>query len=197
MDLRLLYTGLCLWLLVTSCGNRAERQSDLKSFDLVGLVDSQVIFLTDNEYQVIKNSSMGTSTDFAQFVPDSSGWVREMSIIRTADISKPGLRSYFALESYDSLDYNIEHYTLLDSGNSNTLYQKIYRDAASGRLLKIKALQNVSNPIYDSKRYMEITFQEVGKDTEIIDSILVRGYQTMILSDTVFYHSLSKILPGK
>jgi hypothetical protein len=86
---------------------------------------------------------------------------------------------------------------LLDPGNSNTLYQKIYRDATSDQLLKIKALQNVSNPIYDSKRYLEITFQEVGNDTGIIDSIVVSGYQTMIVSDTVNYQSISKILPGK
>lgn len=197
MDLRLLYTGLSLFFLLTSCGNRAERQSDLKSFDLVGLVESQVIFLTDNEYQLIKKSSLGPSDDLAEYVPDSAGWVREMSILRTADISKPGLRSYYALDSYDSLDYTIEHYNLLESGNSNTIYQKIYRDAASDQLLKIQALQNVSNPIYDSKRYLEITFQKVGKDTEIIDSIVVRGYQTMILSDTVIYESISKILPGK
>jgi hypothetical protein len=197
MDPRLLYTGLSLLFFLTSCGNRTERQSDLKSFDLEGLVDSQVSFLVENEYQVIKKSSLGTSNDLVQYVPDSAGWVREMSIIRTVDISKPGLRSYYSLESYDSLDCTIEHYTLLDPGNSNTLYQKIYRDAASDQLLKIKALQNVSNPIYDSKRYLEITFQEVGNDTAIIDSIVVSGYQTMILSDTVIYQSISKILPGK
>jgi hypothetical protein len=197
MGPRLLYTGLSLLFLLTACGNRTERQSDLKSFDLVGLVDAQVIFLTHNKYQVSKESSLGTSNELVQYVPDSAGWVREMGIIRTADISKPGLRSYYALASYDSLDYTIEHYTLLASGNSNTIYQKVYRDAASDQLLKIKALQKVSNPIYDSKRYLEITFQEVGKDTGIIDSIVVRGYQTMILSDTVIYKSISKILPGK
>ncbi len=196
-DLGLLYTGLWLLFFATSCGNRPEDQSDQKSFDLVGLIDSQVIFLTDNEYQVIKTSSLGSSTELAQYIPDSAGWVSEMSIIRTADISKPGLRSYYRLERYDSLDYTIEYYTLLDSGNSNTVYQKIYHDATTGKLLKIKALQNVSNPIYDSKRYVEISFQEVDKDTAVIDSIMVKGYQTMILSDTVFYHSTSKIMPGK
>jgi hypothetical protein len=197
MDLRLLYTGLSFLFLLTSCGNSAERQPDLKSFDLERLVDSQVIFLAENEYQVIKKSSLGTSDDLVQYVPDSAGWVREMGIIRTADISKPGLRSYYTLESYDSLEYTIEHYSLLNSGNSNIIYQKIYRDAASDQLLKIQALQNVNNPIYDSNRYLEITFKEAEKDQEVIDSILVRGYQTMILSDTVIYQSISKIIPGK
>jgi hypothetical protein len=195
MDLRLLITGLCFLFVITSCGNRAEHQSDLKSFDLVGLLDSQVIFLTNNKFQINKKSSLGTSNDLTQYVPDSAGWVREMSIIRTADIGKPGLRAYYRLESYDSLDNKIEYYNLLDSGNSNTIYQKIYRDAASDKLLKIKALQNVSNPIYDSKRYIEVTFKDTGGDMQIIDTILVRGYQTMILSDTTFYHSICKILP--
>jgi hypothetical protein len=89
----------------------------------------------------------------------------------------------------------VDHYILLDSGNSNTIFQKIYRDDASDHLLKIQALQVVKNPIYDSKRFIEIIFKDVDSDKQIIDSISVEGYQTMILSDTTFYRSISKILP--
>jgi len=118
-----------------------------------------------------------------------------LNIIRTADISKPGLRSYYAIETYDSLEFNIDHYILMDSGNSTTIYQKIYRDKTSRQLLKVKAFQNVNNPIYDSERYIEIIFNKKDRDNLIIDSIMVEGFQKMILSDTTFYRSISKILP--
>ena len=195
MDLRLLFTGLSFLFLITSCGHRAERKPDLKSFNLEGLIDSQVVFLTNNKYQLNKKSDLGTSTESTQYIPDSAGWVRELSIIRAADISKPGLRSYYTLESFDSVGYDIDHYILLDPGNSNTIFQKIYHDRASGQILKIQALQVVSNPIYDSKRYIKITFKEGERDKPVIDSLLVSGFQAMIFSDTTFYRSISKILP--
>ena len=195
MDLRLLCAGLSFFFWITSCGNRTENQSDQNSFDLVDLVDSQVIFLTNNNYQIRKISRLGSSNESTQFVPDSTGWARELNIIRTADISKPGLRSYYAYETYDSLEFNIDHYTLMDSENSTTIYQKIYCEKASGQLLKIQALQNVNNPIYDSERYIEIIFNKEDGDNLIIDSIIVEGFQKMILSDTTLYRSISKILP--
>ena len=195
MDLRPVLAGLIFIFWMASCGNMAENQSDQNSFDLVGLVDSQVILLTNNNYQIRKISRLGSSDESTQFVPDSAGWARELNIIRTADISKPGLRSYYTIETYDSLEFNIDHYTLLDSGNSTTIYQKIYWEKASGKLLKIQALQNVNNPIYDSERYIEIIFNKEDRENLIIDSIIVEGFQKMILSDTTLYRSISKILP--
>ena len=195
MDLRPVLAGLIFIFWMASCGNMAENQSDQNSFDLVGLVDSQVILLTNNNYQIRKISRLGSSDESTQFVPDSAGWARELNIIRTADISKPGLRSYYTIETYDSLEFNIDHYTLMDSGNSTTIYQKIYWEKASGKLLKIQALQNVNNPIYDSERYIEIIFNKEDRENLIIDSIIVEGFQKMILSDTTLYRSISKILP--
>jgi hypothetical protein len=195
MDLRPVLAALIFIFWMASCGNMAENQTDQNSFDLVGLVDSQVILLTNNNYQIRKISRLGSSDESTQFVPDSAGWARELNIIRTADISKPGLRSYYTIETYDSLEFNIDHYTLLDSGNSTTIYQKIYWEKASGQLLKIQALQNVNNPIYDSERYIEIIFNKEDRENLIIDSIIVEGFQKMILSDTTLYRSISKILP--
>jgi len=211
MNLRLLIKGLFVfWML--SCGNRTENQSDLQSFDLVGLVDSQVIFLTNNQYQVNKSSGLGPSEERTQFVPDSAGWARELNIIRTVDISKPGLRSYYALKTYDSLEFRIEHYFLMDSGNSDIIFQKIYRDKYTNQLLRVQILQNVTNPIYYSNRFIELIIKKEDEENlknmdilmdednqeewnnPIIDSIIVEGFQKMILSDTTFYRSISKIL---
>ncbi len=194
MDLRPVLAGLIFIFWMASCDYMTENQSDQNSFDLVGLVDSQVILLTNNNYQIRKISRLGSSNESTQFVPDSAGWARELNIIRTADISKPGLRSYYAIETYDSLEFKIDHYTLLDSGNSTTIYQKIYWEKASGQLMKIQALQNVNNPIYNSERYIEIIFNKEDRENLVIDSIIVEGFQKMILSDTTLYRSISKIL---
>lgn len=162
----------------------------------MGLIDSQVNFLSNNKYQIQKTSLLGSSEESTRYVPDSAGWARELNVIRTADISKPGLRAFYTVESYDSSEFTIDQYNLVDSGNSITIYQKIYHEKTSGQILKVKALQKVNNPIYNSRRFMEISFKEKSDDDElIIDSIIVVGFQKMILSDTTFYRSVGKILP--
>lgn len=196
MDLRLLFAGLAFVLWISSCGNRPENQSKIKTFDLVGLIDSQVNLLSSNKYQIQKTSRLGSSEENTRYVPDSAGWARELNVIRTADISKPGLRAYYTIETYDSLEFTIDQYNLIDSGNSNTIYQKIYHGRSSGQILKVQALQKVNNPIYDSRRFIEISFkEEKDEDNLIIDSIVVVGFQKMILSDTTFYRSIGRILP--
>jgi len=196
MDLRLLFAGLAFVLWISSCGNRPENQSKIKTFDLVGLIDSQVNLLSSNKYQIQKTSRLGSSEESTRYVPDSAGWARELNVIRTADISKPGLRAFYTIETYDSLEFTIDQYNLIDSGNSNTIYQKIYHRRSSGQILKVQALQKVNNPIYDSRRFIEISFKEKkDEDNLIIDSIVVVGFQKMILSDTTFYRSIGRILP--
>ena len=179
---------------LSSCKKNIENRSFEHKFDLSDLVDSQVIYLSANHYGVRKISSLGDKKDTVENYPDSSGWAKELNILKTVDVSKPGLRPYYNFKSYQDASCQIESYNLTDTGRLNTIYQKIFRDKITKKLARIEAEQIIDNPIYHSSRYIEIIFKQDDADTPVIDSLKVKGYQKMIFQDTAFYNSIAKII---
>jgi hypothetical protein len=190
----LFFTGWLIILSFPSCMKKTEVWSYQEAFDLGSLVNNQIIYLSGNHYGVRKMSSLGQKEDVTEHYPDSAGWAKELDILKTADISKPGVRPYYAAESYESPLFLIDNFILTDTGRSNTMYQKIFRDKQTNRLARIQAEERVDNPIYHSGRYIEIVFRTIDEDVLIIDSIKVEGYQKIIFQDTAFYSSIAKII---
>jgi len=190
----LFFTGWLVMLSFPSCRKNTEVRSYQEALDLEGLVNTQVVYFSDNHYGIHKRSCLGQKEEVVEHYPDSAGWSKQLDILKTVDISKPGLRSYYAAESYESPSFLIDYYVLIDTGRSNTMYQKIFRDKLTNHLARIQAKQRVDNPIYHSGRYIEIVFRTIDEDIPIIDSIKVEGYQKIIFQDTVFYSSIGKII---
>lgn len=186
----LVFGGGVVLLLVSACSRNIENQSNTDIFDLEGLIDSQVITLSSNNYGIQKLIKLGSEEDMIEYYPDSAGWARELDIIKTANINKPGLSPYYNLLTQDSSIYLIDTYVLNDTGRSSTLYQKIYRSKKSRYINKIKIKQQTDNPIYHSGRNIEVVFKQ-QEDDVIIDSIIVSGYQKIIFLDTALYQSIS------
>jgi len=189
----LVFGGGIILLLVSACSRNIENQSHTDFFDLEGLIDSQVITLSSNNYGIQKLTKLGSEEDMFKHYPDSAGWAKELDIIKTANINKPGLSPYYNLLTQDSSVYLIDTYVLNDTGRSSTLYQKIYRSKKSRTVNKIKIKQQTDNPIYHSDRNIEVLFKQQEEDV-IIDSIIVNGYQKIIFLDTAFYQSISRTI---
>ena len=195
IDFLLFSAVVILIISLSACNRNIETQSDDKNaFDLVGLIDSQVILLSKNEYGIQKFTKLGQKKENIELFPDSAGWVKELNIIKTTDINKPGLSPFYNLISSDSSVYSIDSYVLNDVGRSNVIYQKIYREKRTDHLTRIKIKQNIKNPIYHSSRFIDISFKKLNADQGLADSILVKGYQKIIFLDTAFYYSISKIV---
>ena len=190
----LLLTGWMVMLSLYSCKKNIETRSFEHKFDLVNLIDSQVVYLSANHYGVRKISSLGDKKDTVENYPDSSGWAKELNILKTVDVSKPGIRPYYKFKSYEEASCLVESYILTDTGKLNTIYQKVFRDKTSKKLAKIVAEQIIDNPIYHSGRYIEIIFKQDDADNLVIDSLKVKGYQKMIFQDTAFYNSIAKTI---
>ena len=195
INLLLITAGWGILMVLSCCGRNPETQSYEKLFDLGSLIDSQVIYLSVNHYGIRKISSLGFQEEVTENYPDSSGWEKELSIIKTADLSKPGLRPYYMVKTYEKALFLVDEYFVTDSGSLPTIYQKIVRDKDSGQLARIEAQQRVNNPIYHSNRHIEIVFNQGDAYKLIIDSILVKGYQKIISQDTVFYTTIAKVIP--
>jgi len=192
IDYLMLFGGIIF--ILSSCSKSTEYQSDQNTFDLEGLVNSQVFFLYDNHYGIHKITKLGSKEEVVEQYPDSSGWANELKILKTADINKPGVRPYYNFKSSESFLYSIDSYILNETGRSNTLFQKIYRDKQTNHLARIMVEQRIDNPIYHSGRYIVIVFKGLEEDVVIIDSIKVTGYQKIIFLDTTFYNSISRII---
>jgi len=195
IDSLLFYGGVFIILSVSACSISIENQSYQNTFDLEGLINSQVISLSANNYGIQKITRLGSKEEIVEQYPDSSGWAKELNIIKTADINKPGLRPYYDLLSSDSSIYTIDTYILNDTGRSNTIYQKIYHSKNNNHLIRIGIKQQIDNPIYHSGRYIEVIFKGPKDDVVLIDSIIVKGYQKIIFLDTAFYNSISRTIP--
>jgi hypothetical protein len=150
--------------------------------------------LSENGFGIYKTSRLGSKEEQVEQYLDSSGWANELNILKTADISKPGLRPYYTFKSSESSHHLIDAYIINDTGRFSTVYQKIYRDKKSNHLARIIVEQRVDNPIYHSGRNIEIVFKGLDESTVIIDSIKVEGFQKIIFMDTAHYTSISRIV---
>jgi hypothetical protein len=190
----LCYGGAIIILSLSACSRNLEKQSNHIRFDLAGLINSQVSLLSEKNYGIQKVTKLGSTEEVVEHYPDSSGWVKELNIIKSTDINKPGLSPYYDMISSDSSWCSIDTYILNDTGRSNILYQKIYRYKKTDQLVRIRIKQKIDNPIYHSGRYIDVAFKKLKEDLIVVDSIIVNGYQKIIFLDTTFYNSISKII---
>jgi hypothetical protein len=193
IDTLLFYVGVIILFLLSACSRNMERQYVSDTFDLEGIIDAQVFFLSKNNIGVQKITSLGPKEDRVEHYPDSAGWAKELNIIKTANIDKPGLKPYYDLLTTDSSIYFIDSYVLNDTGRAITLYQKIYRHKKNNIIKRIKIRQQIINPIYHSGRAIEVVFKE-SEENMIIDSIIVNGYQKIIFLDTAYYQTISRTI---
>ena len=184
---------LVLVLFFANCRKQAIRDSR-PVFNLENLIDDQVSLLTGGDFELNKKTNIDDSVESFFLRPDSLGWQKELSIFRTADIHKPGLREFYKISLSESDGSEIAEYSLTDTAQSETLFLKIKRNKASGQVQSIEAAQQTNNPIYHSKRDLYLFFINSGPDKIQLDSFVVKGFQKMILQDTVSYFTAGKTI---
>ncbi len=185
---------LFLFLFLVFACDRGRQRKEQEFFDLEQFLDGQIRTLSSIETELLKLTIVDDSTDHVILQHDSSGWAREMSVFRTADIHKPGLRNFYTKTLIDSGSWEIVKYELMDTTQSETLFLKIFSDKNSDSILKIEALQRTKNPIYNSKRKLFLTLAPLEDGRMRLDSFHVRGYQKMVMQDSIQYASSGKVL---
>jgi len=182
-----------LLIVLVNCRQRLSGDSRV-IFDLEKLLDDQVSWLTKGNFEVYKKTIIDDSVESFYLEPDSLGWQKELSLFKTADIHKPGLRGFYRKDIYSEEGIRIEKYTLEDTSQFETLYLKINRDPVTEKIRSIVAAQQTDNPIYRSKRDLYLYFIYPEQNHIQLDSFVVKGYQKMILQDTVRYFTAGKIV---
>lgn len=193
---RLMITWIFLLFVISSCRQDIDGGSLEKAFDMNRFVDDQTTWLSKHRYGLRKITRLDSSVETIEYIPDSSGWARELDILRTVDISKPAIRPFYDHKVSEADQFKIDRFIVKDSGRHKTTYQAIYRKKNDSNPSIIRSGQYISNPIYRSERIIEIIFKDTVTDTLEIDSVKVQGYQKIIFRDTAFYNTSTIILPG-
>jgi hypothetical protein len=165
-----------------------------KFFDLESFIDKLVGELSSDNYRLHKQTVIDDSVETVTIIPDSPGWHKELSIFKTADIHKPGLREYYEKSVLDTGNVIIENYRLREKAESETLFLQIERIKKTMGIRLIKASQRTNNPIYYSRRKLYMEFHFTDDDGMLLDSFAVQGFQKMVLQDSVKYFTSGKIL---
>lgn len=188
----LLWGGFLLQISI-SCGPRATRHREIRIFNLDSLLNIQTTLLSHSNLLFRKHTIIGDSIQSVKLENDSTGWEKEFSIFRTADIHKPGLREFYDKKIFREAPFLITEYISNDSSKTDTYFLKVFRDLESGRLKKIEAQQNIHNPIYLTRRILKLFFKNSGNN-DLLDSLYVAGFQKMVTQDTVSYLTAGKII---
>lgn len=169
-------------LLLSGC--QENRQSAIKPdlfFDLDSLLDAQVRMLSEQQYTLTKSVRMDGKEEKRQTTPDSAGWATELIIIKDFDLNKPtNVGAYKVSEEGDAIRYELT--ADIDAPVKN--FEVI---STAGHVSRISSNYFEDKSIYQHRRNLTLEFEE-GR----LKAYEVKGFQKMILKDTISY-----IISGK
>lgn len=142
-------------------------------FDLAGLIGQQVAQLGQLPAKATKATQMDGKIDRHSGL--TVNWEQELALFAKADLNKPVLREAYTIQK-TATDIT---YTAKESG----LVVEYLRISGLGVVPDSVAIRyHEKNSLYLTQREMYLTFAN-----QQLRSYRIKGYQQMILSDTVYY----------
>lgn len=169
--------GLLFGLFALGLGACADRGSTEQAqpvyFDLAGLIGQQVAQLGQLPAKATKSTQMNGKIDRRTGL--MVNWEQELALFAKADLNKPVLREAYTIQKTAT---GIT-YTAKESG----LVVEYLRISGLGAVPDSVAIRyHEKNTLYLTQREMYLTFAN-----EQLRSYRIKGYQQMVLSDTVHY----------
>jgi hypothetical protein len=170
--------------IIMSC-QKAEKPSELKYFDLAGLMKTQIEWLNKNKPAVKKSILLGKDAENIQM--DSLDWEKELALFVQADINKKAyVKSYAVREAGSEVEY------VLNSGESLPVKtMKVLFDAEKEPQSVIITTET-SNYLLNAKRKLELRLQ--GNQ---LKSYHIRSEQKLFVGDTENIEVSGEIISGQ
>jgi len=181
-----------LFLTIYSCSGSSEISSEkLKPyFDLVGLIDSQILLMDSIHPEIQKKAFINGEEETNRLKPDSSQWANELNIFKNADINKSVLFGQYNIKDLPSeptSNLKIRIYEAKNPREVNVNYLKIYFLNEIQNVRKIEASVSEINPLFKGNLKLQLNLTEDGYRNLRLKSYLIEGEQKMLLMDTVNY----------
>lgn len=159
------------------CSRQEGPATSLKAyFDLDSLLDSQIKALSTRQAAVSKEVTMDGANESQRLQPDSSGWDAEFTIIRDFNLNKSHYVGAYQVQ--DSAGYIV--YTLVDDIDAPVRSFEILKK--QGSVVSIASDYFEDKSIYQHRRKLQLHFDE-----GLLKTYEIKGYQKMILKDTIRY----------
>ncbi|WP_421892294.1 hypothetical protein [Marinoscillum sp.] len=170
-------------MLVLACGENRQSAVALKVyFDLDSLLDRQVEILSKKEAILTKRVEMDGQKETLAQQPDSAQWESEFVIIRDFNLNKSHyVGAYGTTSGSDYIKYTLE-----DDINAPVKVFEVFRP--EGQVERIVSNYYEDKSIYQHRRNLELTFEN-GQ----LSAYQIKGFQKMILKDTIQYTISGKI----
>lgn len=154
-------------------------------YDINGLVDEQVKMLDSISPTILKKAVINGNKEDSKITPqDTTAWLKELAIFKSADINKSIL---------------LDSYTKTESAEKNTIsYKSKYPEKTrveelsiqfgktDQKPLKIHATLDYKNEVFTSEINLEINFL-INDGKSLLSNYRIEGYQKMISKDTSTY----------
>jgi hypothetical protein len=177
-----------LFIVLISCGERESDENGPKRyFDLKGFVENQIVYLDEKKPEVDKSASLDGEVKVIR--TRDIDWKKELELFVQADINKPAYAQSYDVIRKDSLTYE---YKLKANTDLPVRYLKIVSDTSIKSPVKVIAVLESRNRIYESQKNIELTCSKKDNLWHL-STYTVKGYQKLIFMDPKEFEISSKI----
>jgi hypothetical protein len=168
-----------------SC-NQENKKYNKPYFDFDSLVHYQIQKLVTAKASVAKRTFLNGKKDSTTLVPDTAQWKHELDVFHQLDvINKPMYKGNYQQNTGADDHSNLMVRSLTARIKSPVMQVKFfYQD--DKRLKRIESVFTEGNVLYSTSRKLTLEFEE-QQGVPLISGYHVRGFQKMILSDSVLF----------
>ena len=185
-----------LSIITLSCGDIKPQKTDAY-FSMDSLLDAQIEYLLANNLSLQKIAIANADTAEALISPDSLQWANEFEVLRALDINKPALIGRYELVKKPDPNSNLQLISYQAKSDELEVQQfDIYYLNNPQNIKWIKANSKEHNSIFTASKEAELEFDK-SNGQWLLKSVSIRGFQKMILQDSVVFQVKGTILKSK
>jgi len=174
--------------LVSGCEKEATQQKTINTyFDLKGLIENQIVYLNERKPKVTKTIVLNGKKEINSTA--SIDWKKELELFTQADINKPAYKNSYSIIRKNAAEFE---YRLNAKEDLNVRFLKVKMDTIQKQPRFIQALLRSENRIYESEKYIELTFSNINNEWQPV-SYSVKGYQKLLMMDPKTFNVFAKI----
>ncbi|MEL6534709.1 MAG: hypothetical protein AAFQ98_04820 [Bacteroidota bacterium] len=184
--------GAVLFGLLAGCQpGQSDTQTEKIYFDITGFLNTQVEELSSTSPQLNKSTQLGEDSDQFSSTPMKADWDQEFRFFFELDINQPILLDQYTTSEETEMAGEVTRYSLKEeSGNGVQWLEVVEKE---GTVSQISAFTIDKNALYATQRQLSMNFDAVGGKPQMTD-YSVRGFQKMVLKDTVNYSIQGTVL---
>ncbi|MDH5609038.1 MAG: hypothetical protein OEY56_06125 [Cyclobacteriaceae bacterium] len=185
--MRQVVTGFLLLLLAGACIQPSEQGAFTRQYiSLDSLIREQSKKMEG--VRVYKTVEIDGETENKTLLFDSANWARELGVLTDLDLNKPKYQGTM----YQQIEGNqVSYYPLPDRKSPLVFVSYTYDNQGFLNEIEGEFTDDEAQAIYTTWRKYQLTF-----DGGVISSYLFRGYQKIVMKDTVWFRIEGNVLPA-